>query len=86
MYTNKHILLLLLGSNLICNLTMRAIKDVNAMIHEVERRDMPMVIRLQFDNASIQKSLLMFGFLSLLVEARVMDEIYAQYLIAGIYE
>jgi len=69
--------------NLTCTLTLRAIQDVNKLIHEKERRDCPLVCRLQFDNASNNKSHGVNMFCSLIIELKVFEEIFVQYLIAG---
>ena len=62
---------------------MIAIQDLNKLIHEEERRDCPIVCRLQFDNAPTNKSHGLNMFCSLLVELKIFEEIYVQYLIAG---
>ena len=88
-YLHSHLLLLtyfhsIIGANIVVELTKRVIEDMNEMIKEKYKCDLPPVLCLQYDNGSECKNYTLFTYVSLLVELNMFTKIYVNYLIAGI--
>lgn len=86
-YSNQHVLICfysIIGANVVIELTKRVLEDMNELIKEKYKCDLPAVLCLQHDNGSECKNYSLFTYLSLLVETNIFTTIYLNYLIAGI--